>query len=126
MVQKELQNIPSTSIAAFAFISLIPPSFLILYFTGFFNLPLSNSTYVTSTFASCLLGVLGTALASVLFYMLVKKAGGLFASLVTYGIPFVAIGWGIYFGEQVTPLHICSLIVILLGVFFANRNGKNK
>ena len=51
---------------------------------------------------------------------------GLFASLVTYGIPFVAIGWGIYFGEQVTPLHICSLIVILLGVFFANRNGKNK
>ena len=126
MVQIELQNIPSTSIAAFAFISLIPPSFLILYLTGFFNLPLNNSTYIASTFASCLLGVLGTAFASVLFYMLVKKAGGLFASLVTYGIPFVAIGWGIYFGEHVTPLHICSLIVILFGVFFANNNRRKQ
>jgi drug/metabolite transporter (DMT)-like permease len=123
MVQKELQNIPSISIAALAFVSLIPPSFLILYTTGFFNLPLHSSAYISSTLASCLLGVLGTAFASVLFYMLVKKAGGLFASLVTYGIPFVAIAWGIYFGEHVTPLHICSLIVILFGVFFANNRS---
>ena len=51
---------------------------------------------------SVLLGIAGTAIATALFYVLVKKAGGLFASLVTYGIPFVALAWGFIFGEKIT------------------------
>jgi drug/metabolite transporter (DMT)-like permease len=52
---------------------------------------------------------------------LVKKAGGLFASLVTYGIPFIALAWGIYFGENITVLQIGCLGIILSGVYLANR-----
>lgn len=124
MVQKKLSGVSSTSIAAMAFTGLIPPSLLVLIITGYFKLPIAQNVYLVSTISSCVLGILGTALASVLFYMLVKRAGGLFASLVTYGIPFVAIAWGIYFNEHITYLHVIALIIILLGVYIANRSKK--
>ncbi len=122
MIIKKLTGVPSTQIAAVAFSSLIIPSLIILYCTQYFSLPLSTSNYIVATTSSCVLGVLGTAVASILFYILMKRAGGLFASTVTYGIPFVAIGWGIIHHETITPIHIIGLIIILLGVFLANKS----
>jgi drug/metabolite transporter (DMT)-like permease len=69
-----------------------------------------------------LLGIGGSAFATALFYILIKRAGGLFASLVTYGIPAVAIFWGVIADENVTILQISSLALILGGVYLANRN----
>jgi drug/metabolite transporter (DMT)-like permease len=69
---------------------------------------------------------MGTAVASWLFYILIKKSGGLFASLVTYGVPFIAILWGIYYHETITYLHIIALIIILIGVYFASRPENSK
>lgn len=50
-----------------------------------------------------------------------KRAGALFASMVTYGIPFVALFWGVMAGESVTVLQIIGLLIILLGVYLANK-----
>jgi len=69
-----------------------------------------------------LLGIVGSAFATALFYILIKRAGGLFASLVTYGIPVIAIFWGLIAHENVTVLQISCLALILLGVYLANRN----
>ena len=68
-----------------------------------------------------LLGVVGSAIATLLFYILIKRAGGLFASLVTYGIPVVAIFWGLVANETVTIIQISCLAVILGGVYLANK-----
>lgn len=122
MIIKKLTGVPSTQIAAVAFSSLIIPSLLILLCTGYFSLPLTETKYIMATSASSVLGILGTAVASILFYMLMKRAGGIFASTVTYGIPFVAIVWGLVHRETITPLHIFGLIIILCGVFLANKN----
>ena len=124
MVYKKLQGVSSMHIATIAFTCLIPPSLIVLLITGYFKLPLANHSYALSTLASCILGIMGTAVASWLFYILIKKAGGLFASLVTYGVPFIAILWGIYYHETITYLHIISLIIILIGVYFARRPEK--
>ena len=126
MVYKTLAGVSSLHIATLAFTGLIPPSLIVLFITGYFKLPLANHAYAISTLASCILGVMGTALASFLFYILVKKAGGLFASLVTYGIPFVAILWGIYYNEKITYLHLISLLVILSGVYLATMPDKKE
>ena len=126
MVHERLHGVSSVQIATVAFTGLIPPSLIILFVTGYFNLPLTEHVYTMSTIASTLLGILGTALASVLFYVLVKKAGGLFASLVTYGIPFIAILWGVYYGEKVTGMQVIALGIILLGVYLANRPETKK
>lgn len=71
--------------------------------------------------ATALLGMAGSAFATVLFYTLIRRAGGLFASLVTYGIPVVAIGWGMIAREPVTLVQVGCLGMILGGVWVANR-----
>jgi len=97
------------------------PCAFILWQQGFFNLPFDKSIVFWSVIISAFLGVAGSAIATALFYILVKRAGGIFASLVTYGIPFVAIFWGIIFGEHITALQVGCLGIILCGVYLANR-----
>lgn len=127
LVSKHMKEIGSLNIAAVAFCFLIIPSLFILYFTGYFKLQfISSSTILYSTVASSILGIFGTAFASVLFYVLVKRAGGIFASLVTYGIPFVAILWGIFYGEVVTLKELGCLLIILLGVYLVNKKAPFK
>lgn len=121
IVNRYLRDIGSMNIAAFAFSFLILPSFLILYYTGFFKLPLTDHAYVSSITASIVLGVMGTAVASIIFYMLVKSAGILFTSMVTYVIPFVAIFWGMIYNEGLTLVEVGCLAVILAGIFMTNK-----
>ena len=115
-VGRYLKEIGSIQIASVAFSFLIIPSATVLYFTDFFNNDFSNPVVLHSTIAGGVLGMIGTSMASILFYYLVKKAGILFGSLVTYGIPVVAVAWGIGFGESLAPLQIFCLGVILFGV----------
>lgn len=121
MVRQKLTGISSIDIAALAFAALLIPSGLVLFFSGFHQLPLLSMPFTIAIGASLVLGILGTAFASIIFYMLVKKAGPVFASMVTYGIPFIAIGWGIYFGEDIGMGQLLALIVILAGVYIAGK-----
>ncbi len=121
LVGQSLQNIGSINIASLAFTMLIPLSVIILWITGYFNYPLLQHSILLATGASTVLGVFGTAFASILFYILVKRAGGLFASTVTYGIPFVAVFWGLLSGEKITMLQVGCLGIILVGVYLANK-----
>ncbi len=145
MVGKYLKSVNSINIAALAFVFLMIPSAIILYTTGYFDLDFSDpgtgtaavrrgfagtlitafsseNKIVSATAASVVLGVLGTAVASTIFYMLLKRAGALFASTVTYGIPFVAIFWGLIDNETITVWQVGCLGIILSGVYLANRN----
>jgi drug/metabolite transporter (DMT)-like permease len=121
MVGRYLQNIGALNIASVAFSFLVLPSAAILFFTGYFNNNFTNQTVIQSSLASAVLGIIGTSLASILFYYLIKRAGVIFGSLVTYGIPIVAVCWGMVYGEKITPMQYVWMGVILLGVFIANR-----
>jgi drug/metabolite transporter (DMT)-like permease len=37
--------------------------------------------------------------------------------MVTYGIPFIALGWGWLAGEQIGAVQLAGLGIILIGVF---------
>jgi drug/metabolite transporter (DMT)-like permease len=121
MVGRYLQNIGALNIASVAFSFLVLPSAAILFFTGYLNNNFTNQTVIQSTLASAVLGIVGTSLASILFYYLIKRAGVIFGSLVTYGIPIVAVCWGMVYGEKITPMQYVWMGVILIGVFIANR-----
>lgn len=121
MVGRYLQNIGALNIASVAFSFLVLPSAAILFFSGYFNNNFTNQTVIQSTLASAVLGIVGTSLASILFYYLIKRAGVIFGSLVTYGIPIVAVCWGMVYGEKITPMQYVWMGVILIGVFIANR-----
>ena len=81
----------------------------------------SSAQVWNGVLASVALGFLGSAAATILFYMLLKKAGGLFASLVTYAIPVVAIAWGMVDGENISLVQLGCLGIILCGVYLANK-----
>ena len=121
MVHQQLRDIGSLQIAAVALTLNAIPALIVLIFTGFFILPLTDTGIIISTGNAAILGVFGTAIASILFYMLVKRAGAIFSSMVTYGIPVVANGWGLWYGEQVGWKQVGCLLLILAGVYVANR-----
>jgi drug/metabolite transporter (DMT)-like permease len=120
MVNRHLREVGSREIATVAFTMLIPLSLGILAATGFFGMERTD-VFLASTAASAVLGVLGTAAASILFYMLLKRAGPVMSSMVTYGIPFVAIAWGASAGESIGEAQVACLVLILSGVYLANR-----
>jgi len=121
LVGKFLKNIRSIDIVSVAFAFLIIPSALILYITGYFSMSFNNPHFQQATIASIILGVVGTSIASILFYMLIKRSTIIFASMVTYGIPVIAVAWGVYFGESISILQIGSLLIILAGVYIVNK-----
>jgi drug/metabolite transporter (DMT)-like permease len=121
MVNKFLLRIQSLSIASIALSALVIPSFLVLWFTGFFYVDFHSSSVLWSIGCSMFLGLTGTAIATILFYMLLKTAGPIFSSMVTYGIPLVAMFWGWLAGEAVTMLQGACLLVILAGVYISRR-----
>ena len=107
-----------------ATVSLAAVSFLagiIVWQQDVVSLLSTNPNALLPVIYAALLGIVGSAIATLLFYILIKKAGGLFASLVTYGIPVVAIAWGIVAQENVTWIQVGCLSVILGGVYLANR-----
>jgi len=101
------------------------PCLVILWATGYFSLPLRHKQFIFSSSASALLGIMGTAIATILFYILIKRSGGLFASMVTYGIPFVALSWGMLAGETINAWQVVGLVIILGGVYVTTRWMKN-
>lgn len=125
MVHKYLHHIGSIQIASVALTLNAIPALIVLYFTGYFNLPLSNSGILYSTGHAALLGIVGTAIASIIFYVLIKRAGAVFSSMVTYGIPIVANFWGIIYKEEVGLKQFACLTLILAGVYIANRKGSD-
>jgi drug/metabolite transporter (DMT)-like permease len=68
------------------------------------------------------LGVLGTALAFVIYYVLINGVGPGRASLVSYLAPGVALFYGAIFrGEAITLAAVAGLVLILGGVAIASR-----
>ncbi len=125
IVGRYMQQLGSLNVASIAFAFLIIPSAFVLYFTGFFAHEFSSTLVQQALLASGVLGIVGTSIATILFYYLVKQAGMLFGSLVTYGIPVVAVVWGIYFGDSLNLIQIACLGLILLGVYIVNRGNLN-
>jgi drug/metabolite transporter (DMT)-like permease len=72
--------------------------------------------------ATVALGVLGTALAFVIFYRLIAEIGAGRASLVSYLAPGVALFYGaVFLDEAVGVAAILGLVLILAGVGVAGR-----
>lgn len=126
MVTRHLLQISSFHIAAVALVLNAVPAFIVLIYSGYFNLPLTEHNLLLATGAASFLGLIGTAVATIIFYMLVKRAGGIFASMVTYGIPFIAIAWGIYYNETFGLKQLGCLLIILFGVYWVNRKPVKK
>jgi len=124
IIKRYLQDVKAITIAVGNFAAIIIPAFIVLLFTNFF----SKETFELPDFKMALLYVIllsafGTALAKVMFNKLVQMATPVFASSVTYLMPIIAVAWGLLDGEGFSILQGLATILILIGVYFANRRN---
>lgn len=68
-----------------------------------------NEHFYTALLALLWFGTVGTGVSTIFFYSLVQSRGPLYAGMVTYIIPIVALLWGAFHGEPLTLLQIVSL-----------------
>lgn len=121
IIKKYLQDLDALSITVGIFTILIVPSFMVLWFSGFFQSFEINAISAPSLMYVSILAVAGTGIATIIFNRLIQLSTPVFSSSVTYLIPIVAITWGILDGEKISFLQLFSGFVILVGVYLANK-----
>lgn len=85
-----------------------------------FELPEAKMAFISLA----TLSIFGTAFSNILYFNLVKMAGPLFASAVTYLMPIIALSWGLADGETLNPVHLLALMAILAGVALISWKGE--
>ena len=98
-----------------------PALVVLLLGTDFVQTVGTNPAAPTALGCIVLLGALGTAFGVVLFNKLLQISSIIFATSVTYLIPVVAVIGGIFLQEDLTKWHGLGFLVILVGVWLANR-----
>ena len=124
MVRKYLSKMPSMLITAGSFL-WVGPLCLIYLFTTDFTSRFDHEFAWMSFSAIAILAVVGTTLAVLMFNKLIQSGGALFASMVTYIVPIVAILWGVLDGETISLWSISGVVVILAGVYLVNKPSVN-
>ena len=82
---------------------------------------------VNSIFSLFYLGVFPTALAFLLRFFIISKAGPVFLSYVSYLIPGFAIIWGyIFLNEIISIYSMLGFLFILIGIYFSKKNNNLK
>jgi len=90
------------------------------------TVPQLISAPVKALLALLLLGIMGTALTSMLYFWLVARAGARFTSLFNYLVPMWAVSLGIVvLNEQMRLASFAALTLIIGGVLLTQmQSGK--
>ncbi|MGB0917212.1 MAG: DMT family transporter [Flavobacteriales bacterium] len=120
VVRKYLSKMPSMLITAGSFL-WVGPLCLVYLFTTDFTSRFEHEYALQSFGAISILAVVGTTIAVLMFNKLIQSGGAVFASMVTYIVPVVAILWGVLDGESINVWSIVGVAVILGGVYLVNK-----
>ncbi len=122
-IKRYLYDLNSVKATVWAFCFTGPPALIYLLVGTDFTTRVQNHPGAgPALLYIAILAVVGTAVAVVLFNILIKNAGVLFASSCTYLIPVVAILWGIFDGETVNGAQFLSMGAVILSVYLINRD----
>lgn len=122
IIKRYLQDVKAITIAVGNFVAIIIPAVIVLLFTNFFSKEMfQGQDFTMSLVYVIILSAFGTALAKVMFNKLVQMATPVFASSVTYVMPVIAVFWGLLDGEGFSVLQGFATLLILIGVYFANK-----
>jgi len=120
LIKKYLSDLSPLSITTGNFFILLLPAFLILYFSGFFDVVAVEKVQHSVLFI-LILGVVGTGIANIMFFKIIQISSPVFATSVTYLIPVVAFFWGLIDNEMLTPIQFLGAFIILIGVYLSSK-----
>ncbi|GHN01069.1 permease [Cytophagales bacterium WSM2-2] len=118
----KVTHLQPMTIISTSLLLIAPLAYIYLFgFTDFTD-RLANTDGAWKAFGYIMiLALMSTAVANLLFYKLLKISSPLFASSVTYVMPIVSVMWGVIDGEHLQVGHFAGMVLILGGVFLANR-----
>jgi drug/metabolite transporter (DMT)-like permease len=114
---KELNGI---KITALSFFVTSPLAIIYLLFSDL-SAPMHTENWVRNLCFIGILAILGSAIALVIYYLLIRDTSPIFGSSVTYFIPVVATLWGLADNEHFSSSMLVSVIFIFAGVFIINK-----
>ncbi len=120
-VKKHLAEVPALPLATLSVTVAGAVGFCILLTTNWLETMQANPAGATSFAAIATLGIFGTAVAQFFFSRMLQLSSALFAGSITYFIPIVAVGWGLYDGEVLTWVHCLGILCIIGGILIIRR-----
>ena len=124
IIKKHLQEVKAITIAIGNFAAIMIPAAIVLFSTDFIDrASFQNKDFMMSVMYVVILSAFGTALAKVLFNKMIQMSTPVFASSVTYAMPVVALLWGVLDGEGFSVLQGLATLLILFGIYLANKRN---
>jgi len=124
LLKVHLQDVSQVSITVVTLIFLFPLSVVIFIMSNYKQLYINDEDVKFALFCLLLLSIIGTVFAKILFNKFVQIASPVFASSVTYTLPIVALFWGLIDVEVFTLNQFFATVIILIGVYLANKKSK--
>ena len=124
LVKHYFQNVNSIIISAFSFCMIGVPTIIYLVYNGTFTDISWTQDQLYSLGAVFILSLVGTVLATIVFYKLIQDTNAVFGSSVAYIMPLVAMAWGFIDGETIGLVIILSMVLILTGVYLIKKQSS--
>jgi len=124
LLKVHLQDVSAVAITVGNFIFIFPLAVVIFFISDYKQIDINNEDVKVALFCILILSIVGTVFAKILFNKFVQIASPVFASSVTYTLPIVALFWGLLDGEVFTLNQLLATVIILTGVYLANKKSK--
>ena len=116
LIKEYLQGQKALAITSVSLLLVGPVAlYFLLVHTEFLSKLATVPEATIATLYVSLLGVMGTAVALIIFNHIVRLTDPIFTSSVTYLIPIVAVIWGLLDGEELSLMHLGGMVLISLG-----------
>ena len=116
-VHNYLSKVDTLMVSAMAFVVIGPIALIYLCTTDVYYDITQKPDGWTSLIAVSILALAATALATVLYFKLVQIKGAVFASVIAFVIPIVALFWGVVDGEYIAFHHLIGLAAIMISLY---------
>ena len=124
LLKVHLQDVSAVAITVGNFIFIFPLAVVIFLMSDYKQIDINDEDVKVALFCLLILSIIGTVFAKILFNKFVQIASPVFASSVTYTLPIVALFWGLIDGEVFTLNQFFATVIILIGVYLANKKSK--
>lgn len=117
-----LSEYKSWEITSLAFTFMLLPALIISFYLKIPSTISTNQYAMEGLGYISILSIVGTCFALLIFNRLIATKSVVFASSVTYLLPVIAVTMGVVFAkEQIAFWQIVGMVVVIGGVYFANR-----
>lgn len=125
IIRFKLSGLTGVQITSLVFFLIGIPAGIILMLTDI-KVAIHHPAFLTSILATIVLATFGSVISLFVFNNLIHHTSAIFASSVTYIIPFFALLWGFLDGDHIGLLQVVALVVILIGVYLSSLRRKPK